>query len=504
MRLKIWSEYRQMIEEINPTINFFRYLLQNIEQPLLIVDGKEITKAFFLQCVELRCSQILNQKGHLSAPVPIVSHRGWHYWVDLLALWASNKIPVPIDPQMPVHQIMFILDSVKAEFSLGSTNTELPALEELDYSINQRNETDHSLHFSIDEHKIAAILFTSGSTGLPKGVVLKFKALIGNAYATAKHLQSKKYRLAVSIPFHFTSAMAHFLVSIINSAIFIASEEKFLPAQLVAFLNNNSANCFGGSPLQLDWLAKTHLYLKTKLDWVMSSGDHLSSATINLLQNNFPNTLVHTCYGLTEVGGRCCFLRPEALVHYPGSVGKPINGLKVKVLDESGLPCSNGVVGEIYVEGAYLMEGYFSDSSLTNNGKNENGFATGDLGYFNAEGLLYLTGRQDDIFKVNGQKVSVIPIQEQILNLGKVGDVAVVPYQHPLLGKVPIAFYVSKENQPLNTKQLILLLRQALPGNHLPQEFIEMESIPRTASGKIKRRVLVDYAARLYKQNESH
>lgn len=492
-----------MREEINPTLNFFWHLMQKCDQPLLIVDGKEITKDYFMRCIKLRRCQIVSQKSHMPAPVPVVSHRGWHYWVDLLALWAANKIPVPIDPQMPVQQIQYILGTIKAEFSLGATNTELPALEELDYTNNQ-NTTDNYPNFSIDENNIAAILFTSGSTGLPKGVVLRFKALIGNAYSTAQHLQTEKYRLAISLPFHFTSAISHFLVSIINSATLIASEEKLLPAQLVAFLNENKADCFGGSPLQLDWLAKSYAHIKTELHWLMSSGDHLSPATINLLQNNLPKTRIHTCYGLTEVGGRCCFLNPKDLDHYAGSVGKPIHGLKVNILDENGIPCAHDTVGEIYVEGDYLMEGYFQVSSATTSGLNEKGFASGDLGYFNKEGLLYLTGRQDDVFKVNGQKVSVIPIQQQILALGKVSDIAVIPYQHPLLGKVPIAFYVPKENEPLNIRELSLLLRKVLPGNHLPQEFIEIGSIPRTATGKIKRHVLANHASHLYKLEESN
>lgn len=485
------------MREENSTLNFFWHLMQKCDEPLLIVDSKEITKGYFMRCVELRRCQIVRQKSHLSAPVPVVSHRGWHFWVDLLALWTANKIPVPIDPQMPVQQIQYILDSIKAEFSLGALHTELPALEEVNYTNNQ-NTTAHYPDFSIDESNIAAILFTSGSTGLPKGVMLRFKALIGNAYATAQHLQTEKYRLAIALPFHFTSAISHFLVSIINSATLIASEEKLLPAQLVAFLNQNKANCFGGSPLQLDWLARSYTHIKTELHWLMSSGDHLSPATIHLLQNNLPKTQIHTCYGLTEVGGRCCFLNPEDLDHYAGSVGKPIHGLKINIFDENGIPCTHDTIGEIFVAGDYLMKGYFQVPSATHSGFNEKGFATGDLGYFNKEGLLYLTGRQDDVFKVNGQKVSVIPIQQQILALGKISDIAVIPYQHPLLGRIPIAFYVPKENEPLDTKELTLLLRKVLPGNHLPQKFIEIESIPRTASGKIKRRALAIHASHLH------
>jgi long-chain acyl-CoA synthetase len=486
-----------MIAESNPTTNFFGHLLQNSDHPILIIDGKEISKANFISSIELRRRQIINYQSKLNTPVPVVSYRGWRYWVDILALWATNKIPVPIDPTMPIKNIQYIVDAINAEFSLGETNTGLLSLDEIDIP-NLHSKGDSNQIFSIDEDNIAAILFTSGSTGLPKGVVLKFKALMGNAFATACHLKMNENRLVISIPFHFTSAISHFLASVISSSTLIASEEKLLPAQLVALVNQSKADCFGGSPLQLDWLAKSSTHIKTDLKWIMSSGDHLSVATINLLRCNLSKCKVHTCYGLTEVAGRCCFLNPEELKNHSGSVGMPINGLKIKVLDENGSLCANELIGEIYVEGDYLMEEYFQAPEITATALSEKGFATGDLGYFSEQGFLYLTARKDDVFKVNGQKVSVIPIQQQILALGKVNDIAVIPYQHSLLGKVPIAFYVSKEDQPLNIRELILLLRKTLPGNHIPQEFIELKSIPRTASGKIKRSVLLDHAAQQY------
>jgi long-chain acyl-CoA synthetase len=474
-----------MSDNTTPTSRFFSRLLEKRDNPILIIDGQSISHAEFMTYIVLRHRQLISCTSKATQHIPVVSYRGWRYWVDIFALWAANKVPVPIDPLMPKKNIQYILDLIHAEFSLGDTHTNLPTLDEI--TPNQTT-TDLVPCFSIQEDSIAAILFTSGSTGLPKGVVLKFKTLMGNTAATVEHLKMNRNRLAISIPFHFVSAISHFFATLLSASTLIASESKCLPAQLIALVNQSKADCFGGSPLQLEWLAKSSIHIKTNLQWMMSSGDHLSIATIHLLQTHFQDTLIHTCYGLTEVGGRCCFLNPSALNRHAGSVGKSISGLTIKVLDETGVHAKPNQVGEIFVEGDYLLEYYFNNPEI-----NTKGFLTGDLGYLDAEGFLYLTGRQDDVFKVNGQKVSVIPIQQQILALGKVRDAAVVPYQHTLLGKVPVAFYVSKSEQPLDVKALMLSLRNTLPGNHLPQRFIELDAIPRTGSGKIKRAELKTY-----------
>jgi long-chain acyl-CoA synthetase len=474
-----------------PTQQFFKSLLQRRDNPVLIIDNQVIGYDKLMALITQRYRQIINHTSSMNNPIPVVSYRGWRYWVDILALWAANKIPVPIDPLMPIENIKYILNSIKPEFSLGNTQTKLPFIDEIE--LKNHSNIGVTPEFSIEEDQVAAILFTSGSTGLPKGVVLRFKSLMGNAVVTVNHLGMNRNRVAISIPFHFVSAISHFFASILSASTFIATESKLLPAQLVMLINQNEADFFGGSPLQIEWLAKSSTHLNNELNSMMSSGDHLSVATINLVKQNLPHTILHTCYGMTEVGGRCCLLNPDDLEKHPGSVGRPISGLNVKVLDENGENTRPNQIGEIHVTGHYLLEEYFNNPEATAESITENRFATGDIGYLDDEGYLYLTGRKDDVFKVNGQKVSVIPIQQKILASGKVHDAAVISFQHELLGNVPIAFLVPKAAQNIDIKELKMYLRESLPKNHLPQDYIQIDSIPRTGSGKIKRSVLKAY-----------
>lgn len=430
------------------------------------------------------------------ARVYIWAGRGSDYWVDMLAVWGLDATAVPVDAGIDSARAAHLFERAPPACVLGA-----PVTLALPPSTRGLGDTPAAggaaaLAIAPPEHP-AAILFTSGSTGDPKGVVLCHAAMLGNSRAILAVLDlNPGDRLAMATPYAFTSAICHFLAAALSGATLVGCEDRLFAADLVRTVRDARPTCFGGAPIQLQWLAAAARREPLPLRWVMSSGDHLRASVIHDLREAMPGTDIYTVYGLTETGGRFCALPPHALPAAAGAVGTPIAGMTVTVRDDAGHPLADGIEGEVYADGAYLFDGYFRDDAATDAALTPAGLRTGDLGYMGDDGWLRLTGRADDVFKSSGQKVSSIPIVDTLMATGLFDDVAIVPEAHPALGHVASAVYVLKAGTQFDRRAVIQAVRDRLPANHVPHRFVAATAIPRTGSGKIRRRELAALVAR--------
>lgn len=256
------------------------------------------------------------------------------------------------------------------------------------------------------------------------------------------------------------------------------------------------ANGIGGGPIQLKWLVDYAKSLSSEEresmafsgDFFISSGDRLSVEVIKESLAILPDLKIFTVYGLTELGGRFCVLEPSLLESHMGSVGKPIEGLEIKVFDQhDDKEVAVGVEGEIVANGQLLSAGYYNNLKGAQASFRSIGFRTGDIGFIDEQGFVYIRGRTDDVFKVNGIKVSALLIVEALLKTDFFEDAAVIPIELPVFGAVPVAFCVLKKSAEYSKGKVLNQLRSVLPNNHLPHEFILVDQIPRTGSGKVDR-----------------
>ena len=451
-----------------------------------------MTSGNFLSRVAGR-QEILQEAG-VSAGDHVItaSQRREDFWVDLIAMWGFGCVIVPVDPNTPADKLSVIADKASPT-AIAWTDGPVPEqFRKLVKVPDEQRISDAPVVVAKTEtDDLCSILFTSGSTGTPKGVALSHRSISGNCLSTLEALDiASDDRLLISIPFHFTSAICHFLAAGYAGITLISIEKKLFKADLFNALKDNKATCFGGAPIQLCWISECAAEAQLSLNWVMSSGDHLSVSVIKKIQKYLPSTKIYTFYGLTELGGRFCCLKPELINCAVGSVGKAINGLSVTIRDEKGREVSQGEVGEVYAEGGYLFDGYIGAPKITQACLGPRGLATGDLGYLDEMGLLWLSGRTDDIFKSSGQKVSLVPITDALMKTGQFEDVAVVACEHPIAGHVPYVFYVSRQASEPDRYEVMKQLRKILPANHLPQGFSEIKAIPRTGSGKVRRQDL--------------
>ncbi len=424
--------------------------------------------------------------------VLVSSGRGLAFFVDLVAVWTVGGVFVPLGTSVSAKHARHILELTRPVTAILSKTQG----EELRAGITvlpDPRPASGGGHIAVDARKdaIGAVCFTSGSTGLPKGVVLRHAALLGNAQASLEALAPRPDdRMFFAIPFNFMSALSHFFVMGIAGSEIFATEEKLLLADLFNAIGGSGANCFGGSPLQLRWIAECSRTQPINLRWVMSSGDHLPVHVIDLVRSVLPGTRIHTVYGLTELGGRFCFLPPADIERHKGSVGRPIRGLAFTIRDEQEGELLPGEAGEVYVTGEYLFDEYLKNDASTRKALTPRGFRTGDIGLMDPDGHLHLLGRADDVFKCHGEKVSAVPIAEALMRTGLFADVVVIAEEHPVLGSVPKALVVLSPGTTFDQSAVLRQLRAQLPSTHIPRTFQVVSSLPRTGSGKLQRVLL--------------
>jgi long-chain acyl-CoA synthetase len=347
-------------------------------------------------------------------------------------------------------------------------------------------EVDPGAFEPVHQDEPAMIMFTSGTTGLPKGVCQTLRAVSSNAghVALTLGLQADD-RIFINTPPYFTSGICHFLTLLANGGGVAGQLGFFFGAGLLDEMQAQGCTGFGGAPAHLVRVVEPlDEPREHALRFWVSSGDHLPLPVITKFRRVLPGVGLFNMYGLTEVSGRLCILPPAALDVRLGSVGRPIGDMRVAARRDDGAEAAAGETGELFVTGSLLMQGYLDEPETTARTLTAHGLRTGDFGRVDAEGFVWIEGRKDDIIKRGGEKVSIIHVQQALQGLGRFADVAVLAAPDDILGHVPVAFVVPHDAEGFKASRLLRELRGVLPSASLPSRVLAVDVIPRTGSGK--------------------
>jgi acyl-coenzyme A synthetase/AMP-(fatty) acid ligase len=231
---------------------------------------------------------------------------------------------------------------------------------------------------------------------------------------------------------------------------------------------------------------------------VTNTAAALPADYVILLQQIFPNALIYKMYGLTECK-RVSYLEPELVDSKPASVGKAIPGTEIYLLDADGKPVAPGEHGILYVRGPHVMLGYWNQPTLSAHMlkpgplPHERVLCTHDWFYTDDEGFLYFVGRSDDIIKTRGEKVSPIEVENVLHGIDGIIEAAIIGWPDDLLGEKICAFVALAEHCTLTDKHIRKLCLNQLENFMAPQEVIILDSLPKTTTGKISKKLLKEY-----------
>ncbi len=348
---------------------------------------------------------------------------------------------------------------------------------------------------------LAALIYTSGSTGDPKGVMMTHQSMTFTAESLLEYLRlSSGHRILNVLPLAFDYGLYQLLMAIRAGATLILERSFAYPAKVLQQVQDTEATVFPGVPTIYAGLISTHQ--KTPLCFpsvlrVTNTAAALPADFIPRLQEIFPNALIFKMYGLTECK-RVAYLEPEELEDHLTSVGKAIPGTEVYLLDENGGPVPTGEIGILHVRGAHVMQGYWNKPEETakmvieGNFPCERALCAQDLFRMDEDGYLYFVGRNDDIIKTRGEKVSPVEVENALHGINGILDAAVLGVHDDTLGQAIRAFVSLEEGADLTEKQVIKECMARLENFMVPQEVVFLDELPKTSSGKIRKKSLVE------------
>jgi amino acid adenylation domain-containing protein len=349
---------------------------------------------------------------------------------------------------------------------------------------------------------LAMIAYTSGSTGFPKGVMMTHANIVAAATSITTYLESSPDDVVLSVlPLAFDYGLYQALMCAKVGATLVLEKSFAYPAVLIEKMR---AERVTGFPL-VPTLAAMLLNMKSlepgmfeSLRYVTNTAAALPVAHIERLRALFPKARLYSMYGVTECK-RCTWLPPAELDRRPGSVGIAIPGTEAYVIGDDGAPAAPGVVGELVVRGAHVMQGYWEDPESTRRALRpgrypwERVLHTGDLFRADEEGFLYFVGRMDDIIKTRGEKVSPKEVENVLYELPGVREAAVIGVPDPLLGNAIKAILATDGS--LSEREVIRHCAARLEEFMVPASVEFRDELPKSDNGKISRRELAAEAA---------
>jgi acyl-CoA synthetase (AMP-forming)/AMP-acid ligase II len=338
---------------------------------------------------------------------------------------------------------------------------------------------------------VALILMTSGSTGEPHGVMQTFRNIDANARSIVEYLElTARDRALLTMPLHYcygrSVLQTHLLVG--GSVVF---DHRFaFPVVVMDALASEGATGFAGVPLTFEILRRqvdVGAMSFPELRYVTQAGGAMAIDTAAWARSAFAPARLFVMYGQTEATARLTYLPPERADDRPGSIGIPIPGVEIEVVDETGQPLPTGGVGQLVARGDNVTPGYLDEPEATAAILRDGWLWTGDLAYRDEDGFLFLQGRSKEILKIGGHRVSPVAIEQVIASHPDVADAAVIGIPDELLGEVPYAFVVARDGASPDDTALRDHCRARLAAYAVPVGFERADGLPRTEAGKLRR-----------------
>ncbi|MBN2474203.1 MAG: acyl--CoA ligase [Pirellulales bacterium] len=343
----------------------------------------------------------------------------------------------------------------------------------------------------VDPSDVAQIIYTSGTTGRPKGVTLSHRNLLANCRSITEYLQLESSdSVFVILPFCYSYGNSLLLTHVAVGGRLIVSSNFVFWQQALDLMERQRGTGFSGVPSSYAMLLHRSNFAAREfpdLRYLTCAGGALVPAVADRLRACLPHVQVFPMYGQTEAAARLSVLMPGELDAKPGSIGKGIPGVELSVRREDRL-AEVGEEGEIVARGDNIMIGYWNDPEATRRVLRPEGLWTGDLGRVDEDGYIYIVSRRSDIIKSGAFRINPLEIEEVLLEMEAIAEVAVVGQPDEIQSEVLVAFVVpSTQDTPLSQRDVINHCKRNLPRHKHIRHVRFVDALPKTSNNKIKR-----------------
>jgi len=391
------------------------------------------------------------------------------------------------------------IDSIKNQFDTNINERLIAHKNNKEGWLNYQDQLDKASsldpNVAINSQDDCNIIYSSGTTGMPKGIVHSHKCRAQWAASMSISLRyDSDARTLLTLGLYSNISWVAFLNTIlVGGTMYVA--DKFDVEQCLAQIEKDRITHFAMVPIQFQLLItdkKFNDFDLSSVNATMCCGAPLSVSLKQIIQNDLPGDFVEL-YGLTE--GLVTILSPKEMKHHVKSVGRPYPGQDIKIIGDNDQQLANGEAGEIVGISEILMTGYLNNPKANHEATwlddtNEKWFRTGDIGYIDDEGFLYLVDRKKDMIISGGQNIYPADIEAVLFDYSEIKEFAIIGVSHSKWGETPVAIVVAKENKDLKCEEVKSWLNAKLGKQQRVSMVIEIDQLPRNPAGKVLKREL--------------
>lgn len=504
-----------------PYQNFYEVMEANAKnspkKTAIFIDDRKVTYAKLKQNIDT-FARFLEFSGIRSGDrVAMIVGNSEEFVVSLFAITKIGAIAVPLNTFLKKEEFEYILNDCGARMLISSASFANETKNLLDSTkiekivwtdkydnLDERNYSFTEIDASLETHErlvksprlddLACIVYTSGTTGKPKGAMLSYRNFFSNAIAGSISFQiTEKDRFIVFLPmFHSFTLSIMVLLPMFTCSSIVIVRSVFPFANVLKQTLLKQVTIFLGVPTLYNAL------LKAKIPWYfmwfnkvrifISGSAPLSEQSLNEFNAKFKKATLLEGYGLSECSPAVSVNRLDRQKAL--SVGLPLPSYEVKIVNEEMMEVKTGEVGEIMVKGDCVMQGYLNHADATDETIMNGWLLTGDLGKKDEDGFIYIVDRKKDLIISKGINIYPREIEEVIYKYEGVDAVAVIGLRDETKDEDVLAFIQPKEGVELQEMELRQYLKKHLANFKLPKHIYFVEELPKNATGKVLKRVL--------------
>ena len=488
----------------------------------LVEDGKAITFAEMKRRADAVSSSLL-RRGYVPGDRVAIAGTNRSAWVEaLLGVTQVGMVLVTLNVRYRREELAYMLGrsgavaaitpSVHQGFDLASLyrdlTHELPALREVFFlddvpgalsfaDLATGDETDLAdLTTAVKAEDPALILFTSGTTGLPKGATITHRSIIASGRAQAEHFgMLPEDRMCGHMPFNHVGGVTCTLVASLTARSSVALLENFTPSGAIDLIAGGGLTVFSGVPTMFVLMLADPSFAAldtSAIRLLVAGGANVEPSLLAKIRGTFPEANICNLYGLSETSG-ACIISPldDSDTEVASTLGTAIGNFELRAVGPNGAPVEADQDGELQVKGDCVVAGYWEDPAASSAAIDAEGWlSTGDIVSIAADGHVTLRGRRKEMFIQGGYNVYPVEVENVLTSHPGVAMAAGIGVPDPVLGEVGRYYVVPRGETAPSPEELDAFCRERLADYKVPREYVFAKALPLTPVGKIQKAIL--------------
>lgn len=483
-------------------------IFEGAKQKAVFLGRQDITYGQLQESVQKYRNYFYEKGIRAGEHVGLFSKNSPEFVISYMAIASLGAVVVPLNYQLVPREIAYIVKDAKMKRLISMSYLDLRSeLDNFQYDQEvmqliipefsgelEHTECAQAPVVAIDPQDVCVIIYTSGTTGNPKGAILTHENLVSNAKSLLEVLPvtAEDNVLCVLPMYHCFSWTCAVLASLMKGAAIRIMETFVLKEALAVIAQERITVVYGVPPMYNLFVTYGSKEGFADVKCFVSGGASLPETVARQFQEKFGKQVIEG-YGLSEASPVVA-LNPVAKTKYR-SIGKPLPGVKVRIIGGNGSEAFQGVVGELAVQGPNVMKGYYNLPAETEQALHDGWLHTGDLAYRDQDGYLYIVDRLKDMIISSGENIYPREIEELLYAYPLIVEAAVVGFPDRLRGQAACAYVVATEGHRIDKKALRDYLQNKLASYKIPREFVQVAALPKNSTGKILKTVLREQAA---------